>query len=516
MRLIALYAMLAAASTLSLCERRNPELCKEDDAAASCAPGLVCRAGRCEEPECSDNAGCGDEARPICKKSLCAPCQLDDECAGRDPGEPYCRAGRCVACTIGAECPDPLRPICDQKRFQCRPCQAHSECAGGVCAKDDLLASPPGPMAIQAGTCVPSSRVLFVDQACRAPALCSPKEALDMVSPAQPYIYLRSGSGPMFTNLTVPGRANGSALRTIHIIGGMADSSPTRTDTPPATLGGPAFPALSIDPGYRVVVEGVAIQGGSVGVQCTGTGKAADSELRLERVHIGGADTAVSVNECRLQVRQSWIGAGAGLVFGGALGNRQAMKIVNSEFTLENSVLFRNRLPGSFGGIELFYDPMWKGGRSSIVNSTIAYHDVPAGSGAVSLDCNGSVADRLVIWNSYFYNESLKWQDQPTRHIADACQVQLGAVATNDERLSAAASPGVLVKSDAEAGFRSGKDGDLRLLPEAPEAITVGGAARLQRGALDLQAPAVDLDGAPRGARKAGRVSIGAFEVPGP
>src|SRR5207302_7566349 len=108
---------------------------------------------------------------------------------------------------------------------------------------------------------------------------------------------------------------------------------------------------------------------------------------------IDSADTAVLTNECRLSIRESWIGAGAGPVFGDTsrkvLGNGQALKVVNSQFTVENSVLFRNGLLGSFGGITLFYDPMWQGGRSAIVNSTIAFHSAPAASGAVSLDCNG-------------------------------------------------------------------------------------------------------------------------------
>ncbi|MCS6915568.1 MAG: hypothetical protein RMK29_00325 [Myxococcales bacterium] len=516
MRLIALCALLAVAAPGSLCERRNPQVCREQDPALACAPGLVCRRGRCQEPECTDHAGCRDGARPICSQHICVGCESDAQCRQRDPTAPFCQSGRCVACARAADCSDGLRPICDAQSGTCRACLRHSECAPGVCAKDSLLSDLPGPLAIPAGSCVPPERVLVVDAArCVPPHLCSAREALDRVSPMQPYIVLRSGQGAMFTDLAVPGPNNTSGLRVVHLIGPMADTPPTQARTRPVTLGSPLSRALLVRSGHHLVVEGLHIEGGVTGVECAGMAQPEATRLEVLRSVIGNTEVGILANRCHVVIQESWIGAGFPPLFGGMLGNRLALKLVNTRFVIENVVLFRNGLLG-FGGIDLVYDPMWQGGLSYIVNSTIAHHSAPSASGAVSLECNTSVTDHLVVFNTFIYNDLLRWEMHPTRHIAPACRPQVSALATNDPDLARESSDIVLVRTDAEAGLSDPRAGNLRLRADAPTSIAEGGVQRFERGSVEIVAPRTDIEGTPRGQRRPGHVSIGSFEAPGP
>jgi hypothetical protein len=108
---------------------------------------------------CRTVINCISDLAPICDSATltCRACSMtssgdDIGCKNRKPETPRCGPnGACVACLNNADCAarDLRKPAC--QNYTCQPCTQSSDCQSNICATD--------------GSCVPSTQVLFVDNA---------------------------------------------------------------------------------------------------------------------------------------------------------------------------------------------------------------------------------------------------------------------------------------------------------------------------------------------------------------
>lgn len=505
MRTIALYAlMLALGTSPGTCERTNPTFCEINADCTGDKP--VCNGGTCVARECSSVMACTNKDRPVCQDpGVCVKCTSNAQCAGTS-GQ-YCDAGRCVTCRNNADCAKADAAICDPGTKTCRPCALHSECgADQLCAKDATLSTLPL-KPILPGTCVPPERILTARTDAEADFM------LGMVSPNTPYLRLvPSGNAQVSLNLSgLPG-----GLKVLHIVGPLADTPPTSstiTEQLPLSVSAPAGVAVQFNGvpsnGGTLILEGLPVLDSQIGVQCAGTGKRNETEVRILRsVFAGITDKAVYVNsECRLTVDQSWIGQGPGALMSHA-GAFQSIAVDNSDMLLTNSVFWRTGRRTMFGGIQYTESPTRTTGgfRSYIVNCTFASTILANGAGesVADLKCGGLAVSNpgLLVMNSIFIMRDVEPLTGAQTHINDLCYKSdkslLVSLGSDEQALG-----GVLLTGSP---FESQDAGDFRLKdPQGP--LVAGGAAMAQ----GISAPPIDLAGK---ARSATRPTIGALEVP--
>jgi hypothetical protein len=503
MRLIGLCALIAAVS-MSLCERRNPEVCAEPD--LPCPVGNICVMGKCVQEECSDAdpvPTCPAE-RPVCQSRRCQPCTAAQQCA-RFTEAPLCIGGKCHECETNDQCAASQNGrLCDVSTHTCRGCRQHAECPSKVCAKDNLLADLQGAPPIPIGTCVPKERIWEVDaSACglNPSFLCSVQNGIDRTAPERPYVLLHN-TGPTLSDVQITGRNR--PLKIYHVIGPTADDPPHRVALTSAAVAEGNTNVFNVRDGATAVFEGLLVRQANTGVSCSALGQ--KTEVHLVRSLIGRCDTAVVQSDgCTINISESWIGQGPGAL-SGFRANVRTLDFKNTDFNIQNSVLVLNGVPGTFGGIAITDMPGRTSVVSRIVNSNLIRHEYAAPSGAMAIDCNIDLTGRLAVVNSIIYNSN------GGRHISSTCSGTYRALATNEQTL-AQTSAGLYLEKESDGRFADAGMGDYHLRADSPMALRVGGNRVTQVNNTEVVAPATDMDGKPRGRLQTGRVSIGAFEA---
>lgn len=523
----ALSAVLAGCfvSVFAGCVSPSADFCGDDD---RCMSGEQCVQIRGIEQchkTCQDSQSCADSV-PLCDGDLkvCRACFPGEDalCQARSASTPRCVNGRCAACRppgdVAAESSEcgvtsavlSANPVCDPRSYGCRPCLRHSECASGVCAKDGSDAD----LGIPRGACVPSSQVLVVDQdlcSGTGPSFCSLKQAIAKLDASHRYILLRKGSSTVdFGDLQI-GTQTSHKGQILHIIGPLADQSPSSIASEPrATIGGSKLKdGLSVSQA-SVFLDGVYVRGNRVGVQCSG----AEAKLSLVRSFLTGNDTAIAASAgCRLSVTDSWLGRGPkATALGDAPGNVRGIDISGSDFSVVNTVFSDNgdfRQDG-FGGIRV-RSLSASTRRSTVVNSTMYQTSglLKLGKFFTSVLCDVAVGDRLVLMNTLFLGDS-KLLTSPEEHYIDpTCGALISHVASNDPALSTGQS---VVLPMGVIPLRNAAARDLRPVApgvsEGPQ-IQTAGAVQIEVSSERIVAPTMDLDGR---SRPSSAVAIGAFE----
>lgn len=510
MRILIFSAVLAAASPLSLCERRNAAVCSttpgfECDAQQYCqiAPGA--EVGTCLPIECGDGAKVCPGDRPLCITGQCRACVSDGECLAASPAAPVCLDNKCVGCRSNASCQDRLNPVCDLTSHTCRPCQLHTECASGVCAKDDSFASLPAPASpISKGMCASVDQVLEVDTACGGS--CSLQTQLAAATPARPYVRVKSLS----TSLTITVPPPSSGLPTHYVVGPQADVPPTSlAQKPPINFSSAAGPTLMIGGNTRITLEGVVLTRSDTGVECRGTTPADPAKLRLLRSYLSANGTAIKVySGCELTVEQSWIGRGPPGAFAGEGSNDLAILVDSAPTTVLNSVFWGNGRTGVFGGIKL-QGALASSTQLRIVNSTFAENLFPDARNTLAIDCTAPTTGNVAIVNSLFLNAMSPTPGWTYIHANCRPANAMRAIASNEGGLLATDS---LDNVDASQTFFDLSGGNLHLRPGAPAMVRSGGVSQFtDPQANPVTIPAEDFDGKPRKTASQG-ISLGAYQ----
>ncbi len=523
----ALSAVLAfcLVSLSSGCVSPTTDFCGDDDV---CPSGEQClRISGVEQchKTCKASQGCAD-ASPLCDGELqvCRACfpGEDSLCQARSASTPRCVNGRCAACRppsgVAAESSEcgvtsavlSATPVCDPRSYACRPCLRHSECASGVCAKDGSDAD----LGIPRGACVPSKQVLVVDQdlcSGTGPSFCTLKQAIGKLDVDHRYILLRKGSATVdFGDLQI-GMQTSHKGQNLHIIGPLADQSPSSIASEPrATIGGSKLKDGLTVTQASLFLDGVYVRGNRVGVQCSG----AEAKLSLVRSYLTGNETAIAASAgCRLSVTDSWLGRGPkASALGEAPGNIRGIDISGSDFSIVNTVFSDNgdfRQDG-FGGIRV-RSLSASTRRSTVINSTLYQTSglLKLGKFFTSLICDVSVGDRLVLMNTLLLGDS-KLLTIPEEHYVDqTCGALISHVASNDPALSTGQS---VVLPMGVIPLRNSAARDLRPVAlgvsEGPQ-IQTAGAVQIEVSGERVVAPTMDLDGR---SRPSSAVAIGAFE----
>lgn len=504
---------------------------------AACGPGQRCLVDNDGNTTCAaactSSLACGDDL-PICDDAI-ATCRLctageDRRCQERSPGTPRCVGGHCVACVAprglpgeapecrggsqsggdaGSDSGPSATPICDKNA--CRACQLHSECSSGVCAKDGSGAA----FGIPKGSCVPVEQVLVVDQdlcSRSGPVFCTPAQAFARLGPTSRYVLFRKSAQVSDFSGLVLGDVPSQITRPVYLIGPLADHPPHRAATlPEVALGGVATQTgLTVTHG-NIVVEGMFVQAARTGISCTGS----DANLQIVRSLFSSNNTAISgIGGCKLTVSETWIGSGpAGTGFAGLHGNAHGIDIAGAEFHVVNSVFVDNGdyLQDALGGI--YVHSMSSGtARSTVVNTTFYQQDglVKGTKFLTSLLCDGTVGDRLVVFNSLFFGDKPLLTSPEQHYLDSACGTQLYNLGSNDMAL--AKNQCVILPAMASL-FVDAPGRDLRLVTGTqPDQVSVasGGVRSITVGTDLIAAPDADLDGLPRGQGQT--VAIGAFE----
>lgn len=472
-----------------------------------------------DSPSCSDSSPLCDDALKVCRE--CFPGE-DALCQARNASTPRCVKGRCAACRppsdVAAESSEcgvtsaaiSASPVCDPRSYACRPCLRHSECASGICVKDGSDAE----LGIPRGACVPSKQVLVVDQdlcSGTGPSFCTLKQAIAKLDADHRYILLRKGVSTVDFNELQIGMQTSHKGQILHIVGPLADQSPSSIASEPrAAIGGSKLKDGLTVTQSSVFLDGVLVRGNHVGVQCTG----AEAKLSLVRSYLTGNDTAIMASAgCRLSVTDSWLGRGPNnSTFRQATGNIRGIEISGSDFSIVNTVFSDNgdfRQDG-FGGVRV--RSLSTGTRrSTIVNSTIYQTSglLKLGKYFTSLLCDTAVGDRLVVMNTLLLGDS-NLQMTPEEHYVDpTCGAVISHVASNDSALGSGQS---VVLPMGVIPLRNAAERDLRPVApgvsEGPQ-IQTAGAVQVEVSGERIVAPTTDLDGR---SRPQSAVAIGAFE----
>lgn len=511
MRLLVLCSLLATLSPLSLCERRNPEVCSNDPG-FECEGGQFCsipdgqNSGTCIQAECGTGLAACPVARPLCQSGRCVACVLDGDCSAASTATPVCVAGTCVACRDSSQCRDANKKVCDASTHTCRGCQLHSECSPGVCAKDDTFAMLATP--IVAGTCVDASMVNEVDTSCGAG--CALQSVLQSVTAAKPYVRVNRYTSN--AKITVPALPAG--LPTFYVIGPMADSAPTTISAAPQqNLAFSSGTALEVPGGAHIALEGMVISGAKVGIDCVSTSMVPGGQttrLRIIRSLLAANQQAIKASaRCELDIDQTWLGKGPSPAFAALSSSNDATLLLDStQLRLTNSVLWHNGKPtNTFGGIKVS-DTAGLQPSLHIVNSTFAKNDFASAVQQVyAIDCDYATNGNLAIVNTLFWNEP-----GPTggyTYVNANCRPagSTRAVASNEAALTGVGS---VTLPEGTALLVDNTNGDLHLRQDAPMTVTGGGVTSFTDGAgRVVNIPRADAENKPRGATS---VSIGAFE----
>ncbi|MBL8634869.1 MAG: hypothetical protein JNM40_16710 [Myxococcales bacterium] len=511
MHIRALVGLVAALISMSGCERRNLDQCRIPD--LPCEDGRYCKVtqgatvGQCESSECAMSNDCASD-RPNCSaQGRCFACSTSSDCA-KQAGAPICDAGRCVACKTSKDCTDKLTPYCDVAAHTCRACQKHLECDtssgthDGVCVKDSTLSGLSSNLALQAGMCVPTERVVSIDKT-SCPS-CTVQDKLNELSAQKPY--LRIGEFVSSTPVTVkpvPG------LPEVHIVSPAGDYSLTdataKSVAPNAVLSYSNGVAVTVDTGASVTIEGLTITSSKTGLSCMGAGN--PTKVRLLRMLIGENNTGIQgTSGCELSIEQSWIGNEPQGRLGGVVnaGNLLAMDLTSTKFDLINSVLSKNQgmAPTAFSGILVKSATATTPGR--IINSTFVENKSSTTRKAMALDCQPATGN-ISILNSLFLDPSPPAGGTTYIH-ADCTSTNQKYIGSNDSTLSGTGNVTDLIQSDV---FVSPSTNDFRLKSGADARIRDGGLTQLLDGGKNI-IPTVDISGSPRGTTK---LSIGALEA---
>lgn len=514
MHVRALFGLFTALISLSGCERRNLDSCRlpeypcEDGRFCKVAPGASI--GKCESTECTTSADCPTD-RPNCGTGgRCFACAAASDCSRASTGS-ICDVGRCVECKTSKDCSDKSRPYCEDQSHSCRACKRHSECDSaanardGVCVKDDTLSSLPGTQALNAGMCVPQSRIISVDMTTCSGA-CTLQDKVNEVSPDKPYV--RIGAFNSSTQVTLK---HVSGLPELHILSTLADYPPpdpaAKDKIPIAFLTNPTGTVLRIENGMSVTLEGLLIKDSKVGIACIGAGNL--TRVRILRSLIAASDLGIQTSPgCDLTIDQSWLGEGPRDRFSGLANttNALAMDLDNTKFEITNSVFNHNSptVPGQFGGIWVRNSTATTPGR--IVNTTFARHESSSARKALVLDCIPA-ATNITIVNSLFLNSTKPTSDT---YIHAACRsANQKYLASDDATLTGEGNATDLIFTDV---FTSPTiQGDLSLKMTADPRVRDGGLGQF----FDVTSgknivPLTDIIGAMRSSTK---LSIGAFEA---
>lgn len=517
MRVLALCGLLAVATQLSLCERRNPAVCSLDPG-FECEDGKFCSiptgqsTGMCVQAECTvANNTCSSD-QPLCLNGRCSRCENNPECQALNASTPICSSGVCVGCATSSDCSSATSPICDTASHSCRACQLHSECSGtgmsGVCAKDESfanLSTTDTSLNIPKGSCVPAAKVNVVDPSCVTTS-CSLQTELNMVSLQRPYVRVGSVS-TINTTVTLPALPSG--LPTFYIVGATADLSPSRTiPVQPSTIANSGGQALIIPPGSSAIVEGMVISNGTVGVECKSDG-VTSTRVTMLRSLVGGCTTGIKTGKkCELVLDSSWIGKGPpDPQLSGVKANNLAMQLDSTQVEMVNSVLWHNGASPSFGGINLTdtgaLNPLVR-----IVSSSFVAQVFPNANNVLAIDCSYMTGGKMTIVNTLFANSGAPGAGNT--YVHGNCRQganPLAGVGSNDSALTCptcVSDSGVNESILAAAGT-----GDLHLGQSAPMTITTGGVTQFSDSVGLVPIPTTDIDGSSRGQSTA----IGAFDT---
>lgn len=504
----ALFGLWIVMVGLCGCERRNFDRCRNPD--FPCEEGRFCKVaagetiGTCVVAECAVSSDC-PSSRPNCNSAgRCYACTTVNDCT-RTADTMFCDAGRCVECRSPADCADPMKGVCDPQARVCRSCAKHYDCdsvsgAGdGVCTKDETLASLPNGQALRVGMCVPPGRVVVLEN---CSAGCSAQSKYNLLSPAQPYLRMKDAKISATLNVTpIPG------LPEIHIVsqdGDFAPSDPAGFGRPlPGFFGSNLGPALSVQDGVKLTLEGVLVKDAPIGLECKPSPNG--TRIRLIRSTMATNDTAIDSSDgCTLWIDQSFLGAAPreryqGLTNSGSV--KQLMTLDGTQFDFVNSVFHRNGSFGNFGGINI--KTTSSSGR--IVNCTFTEHAMAdSATGVHILNCLTPNTDVVVV-NSLLINSAAP--ETPKTYIHKNCKGPIVYVGTNDKSI---AGTGNVLDLTLDSVFVSPIFGsDLSLKPTAPESVRAGGLTEY----LDPQGknliPSVDINGK----KRSSKVSWGAFQA---
>lgn len=512
MHIRALVGLVAALIGMSGCERRNLDKCRIPD--LPCEDGSYCKVeqgasvGQCQSSECSMSSDCGSD-RPNCSpQGRCFACATSSDCS-KQSGAPICDAGRCVACKTSKDCTDKLSPYCDVSTHSCRACQKHLECDSsigthdGVCVKDSTLSALSSNLSLQAGMCVPTDRVVSVDNTSCPTVTCVLQDKINELSAQKPY--LRIGEFAYTQPVTikpVPG------LPEVHIVSPAGDYSLTdstaKTLAPSAVLSNSNGAPVTVETGASVTIEGMILSSSKTGLSCVGAGN--PTKVRLLRTLVGENNTGIlATMGCELSIEQSWIGNGppgrqTGVV---NAGNLLAMDLSGAKFDLINSVLSNNKgMPANFSGILIKSATATTPGR--IVNSTFVSNDSLTTRKAMALDCQPATGNISIV-NSLFLDAAAPAGGTTYVH-ADCRSTNQKYIGSNDTTLTGDNNITDLVQSDV---FVSPAGNDYSLKTSADSRVRDGGITQFIDGGKNI-IPTVDISGNPRGTAK---LSRGALEA---
>lgn len=514
MRVLALCGLLAVATQLSLCERRNPALCSLDPG-FECEDGKFCSiptgqsTGTCVQSECTAANNTCSSDQPLCLNGKCSRCENNPECQALNPSTPICSSGLCVACAVNSDCSSATSPICDTASHSCRACQAHSDCSGtgmsGVCAKDETfanLSTTDTSLNIPKGSCVPVSKVNVVDPSC-VTGSCSLQTEINMVSLQRPYV--RVGSVSSSTGLPITMPALPSGLPTFYIVGATADLAPSRTiPVQPSTIANTSGQALVIPAGSHTIIEGMVIGNTTVGVECQSDG-VTSTRVKLLRSLVGSCTTTgvKAGKKCELSLDSTWIGKGpTDPQLTSYKGNPTALQLDSTQLEMLNSVIWHNNFGitlSDSGGL----NPLVR-----IVNSTFSGQIIPNANKVLVIDCTYATGGKMSIINSLFANAT--GPGTGNTYVHGNCRQgasPLAGVASNDT-MNLTCPTCVADSSITDSIFIS-TAGDLHLAQSAPTTVTAGGVAQFTDLIGQVTIPGTDMDGASRGQS----IAIGAFDT---
>lgn len=512
MRLIALCGLLAVASPVSLCERRNPTVCSLDPG-FECTDGKFCSiatgesTGKCVQAECTTASNTCSSDHPICLSGRCVPCQGNQDCQSlNNPDAPICSAGKCVGCASNVDCTVQTAPICDSVSHTCRACQTHGDCSSvaSVCAKDDTfanLSTTDQSLNIPKGSCVPASKINVVDPSCAA-STCSLATELALVSVQRPYV--RVGSVNTTNTVTIPPLPT-PPVPTFYIVGPTADFAPSRTiPVAPASITPPGT-GLSIPAGSHTIIEGMVLNQSNVGLDCVG---GAQTKVKLIRSLVAQCATGIKAGpRCELSIDSSWIGKGPPdprlSVYG---ANAVAMQLNSTQLEVVNSVFFHNGGgSGVFGGVSLS-DSMGLNPLVRFINTTFDNHIFADPTRkTLAVDCNYMTNGKVTFLNTLFLNPSAP--GALFTYVNSNCRQGANPVASIGSNEAGLSCPSSCVTNVDESIFVDASLGDLHLKSTAPTSITAGGTTQFTDSVGQVPVPTADIDGVARGASAA----IGAF-----
>ncbi len=359
-------------------------------------------------------------------------------------------------------CRDPARPRCDVETLRCLPaapgipdggtldgavpCRAHEDCPSSICDEFGVVLAHPG-------FCVPREHTATVSS--RQDLLAELRDALGIR--IKPGIY----------------QGGWDIGRNVILVGSRAVNGDARAQAMPAVaMGGPSGWVIHVGQKAQVVLDGIAVQGGSGmnghGVLCDGT----DSQLFLRRVEVTGNDGLGVWSRSPLFVDQSVIGtmdADRGNLGGGILAEARV--------TVQNSFIARNGTGYSqVGGIAVSTAHPEVPEIRHLTQLTLV-GNYKKGEGN-AIHCNTAATS---VWQSLFWDN----QTITKAMIAGGCDLHM--IAADDP--SYVTSDGQEFSMDITPQFRG--EHDLHLMATSPA---------VDRMPMDGAAPTLDhdIDGDPR------------------